>query len=366
MYKLLTLAGVLVGLYTASCSDAHASSEHEGGHPAPEMTFTVTKPVQVDTQVIKSYVAQVQSIRHIEVRALEKGYLQKVYIDEGQYVREGQLMFQITPTLYQAEVGKSKAEANFAEIEYQNTKRLADGNIVSAGELAMAKAKLDKALAELEIANVHLRFTEIRAPFSGIVDRFQVKLGSLVDEGELITNLSDNSKMWVYYNVPEAEYLDYMATASAKTKPHVNLLMANNKLFGHPGIVETIEADFDNETGNIPFRATFPNPKGLLRHGETGNIEMAIPLKDAIIVPQKVTYEVLSKKYVYVVDADDVVHAREIEVLNELEDLFVVKGIAADETILLEGIRKVQDQDKIKHRFVDPQLVMRGLELPAQ
>ncbi len=366
MKLFIPLACVLLGLYTSACSDAHASSEHEGeGHNA-NMIYTVTSPMQIDTQVIKAYVAQVQSIRHIEVRALEKGYLEKVYIDEGQYVKQGQLMFQIMPTLYQAEVGKSKAEANYAEIEYQNTKKLADGNIVSQGELAMAKARYDKALAELQISNVHLSFTEIRAPFSGIVDRFQVKLGSLVDEGELITNLSDNSKMWVYYNVPEAEYLDYMETASAKTKPKVNLLMANNKLFDHAGVVETIEADFNNETGNIPFRATFPNPKGLLRHGETGNIEMTIKMKDAIVVPQKATYEVLSRKYMYVVDADDVVHAREIEVLNELDDLFVVKGLKADEKILLEGIRKVKDEDKIKYNYVDAKATMLNLELPSQ
>ena len=230
----------------------------------------------------------------------------------------------------------------------------------------MAKARYDKALAELQISNVHLGFTEIRAPFSGIVDRFQVKLGSLVDEGELITNLSDNSKMWVYYNVPEAEYLDYMETASAKTKPKVNLLMANNKLFDHAGVVETIEADFNNETGNIPFRATFPNPKGLLRHGETGNIEMTIKMKDAIVVPQKATYEVLSRKYMYVVDAEDIVHAREIEVLNELDDLFVVKGLKADEKILLEGIRKVKDEDKIKYNYVDAKATMLNLELPSE
>ncbi len=140
--------------------------------------------------------------------------------------------------------------------------------MVSPNELAMAKAKLEKANAEMALSKVHLQFTEIRAPFDGIIDKFHVRQGSLVDEGELLTELADNSSMWVYYNVPESEYLDYQEKAGKNGKMKVYLLMANNKKFQYPGVVETIEADFDNETGNIPFRAVFPNPKRLLRHGK--------------------------------------------------------------------------------------------------
>ena len=112
------------------------------------------------------------------------------------------------PFVYQAEVQKAKAELNFAEVEYQNTLNLSDKNIVSQSELALSRAKYEKAKAELELAQTHLKFTQIKAPFEGIIGRFQVRLGSLVDEGELLTTLSDNHKMWVYFNVPEAEYLD--------------------------------------------------------------------------------------------------------------------------------------------------------------
>jgi membrane fusion protein (multidrug efflux system) len=173
--------------------------------------------------------------------------------------------------------------------------------VVSPNELAMAKAKYDKAKAELALAQTHLRFTQINAPFDGIMDHFQVRLGSLVDEGDLLTTLSDNTKMWVYFNVPEAEYLDYKMKAKKDSIMKVELLMANHQMFEYPGIVETIEADFNNETGNIAFRATFPNPKGLLRHGETGNIQVKETIKDAILIPQKATFEVLEKKYVYVI-----------------------------------------------------------------
>jgi len=178
-----------------------------------------------------------------------------------------------------------------------------------------------------------------------------------------LTTLSDNRQMWVYFNVPEAEYLDYKTHTTTENLSKVNLRMANNKVFDFPGVVETIEADFNNETGNIAFRATFPNPKGLLRHGETGNILMTIPMKGALIIPQKATFEVLEKKYVFVVDANNIVHQREVTILAEMPDVFVIKGLRAKDKILLEGIRKVTDGQKIRFSYEDPKKVISGLKV---
>jgi membrane fusion protein (multidrug efflux system) len=329
-----------------------------------ETKFSVTSPLRKDTMVIRDYVCQIRAIQHIELRALERGYLQEIFVDEGQLVKKGQLMFRIMPLIYQAEMQKAQAEANFVEIEYLTTKKLADSNVVSANELAMAKAKLDKAKAELALAQVHLGFTEIKAPFDGIMDHFHARLGSLLDEGDLLTTISDNSEMWVYFNVPEAEYLNYRSNVTEENLMKVNLLMPNAQLFKYPGVVKTIEADFNNETGTIAFRATFPNPDALLRHGETGNIQMTIPLKDAIIIPQKSTFEILEKKYVYVVDKNNVVHSREITIGAEMPDLYVIKaGLAEDEKIVLEGIRKVKDNDKIDFEFEDMKTVMPKLKV---
>lgn len=359
MNRKLMLMSLCALLGYTSCKTSEKEKEVES-------KLLVTSPMQMDTAMYSDYVCQIRSIRHIELRAQERGYLEKSYVDEGQYVKKGQLLFQIMPQLYGAEAEKAAAEVNFAEIEYQNTKKLADSNIVAPNELAMVKAKLNKAKAELTLNKVHLQFTEIRAPFDGYIDRLQVRPGSLVDEGALLTTLADNSKMWVYFNVPEAEYLDY-STKETRDTPKVNLLMANNQLFPYPGVVETIEADFDNETGNIPFRATFPNPKGLLRHGETGNIKMLVPLKGALLIPQKATFEILDKKYVYVVNQNNEVKTREITVGAEMENVYAVKsGLAATDKILLEGLRKVKENDKIKYDFKAPATVLAQLKLPAE
>ncbi|QMU28672.1 efflux RND transporter periplasmic adaptor subunit [Adhaeribacter radiodurans] len=360
MKRIFMLLGLCALLGYTSCQSQKVEKEEE-------TKFLVSSPLKKDTLITKEYVSQIRAISHIEVRALEKGYLQKIFVDEGQSIKKGQLMFQIMPVMYEAELQKAQAEASFADIEYQNTLKLASGNVVSPNELAMAKAKLNKAKAEVTLAQVHLGFTQIRAPFDGIMDHFQVRLGSLVDEGDLLTTLSDNSKMWVYFNVPEAEYLDYKTTQQSNNITKVKLEMANQQVFDYPGEVQTIEADFNNETGNIAFRATFPNPKGLLRHGETGNILMAVPMKNALMIPQKATFEVLDKKYVYVVDKGNVLRSREITVAAEMPHIYVVqKGLAEDDKILLEGLRLVRENQKIQSKFLEPQTAMSQLELYAE
>ncbi|WP_101443562.1 efflux RND transporter periplasmic adaptor subunit [Pontibacter ramchanderi] len=362
MKSILMLMGACALLCQASCTDSKGGKVEEA-----HTRYLVTSPLKMDTTITEDYVSQVHAIRHIELRAQERGYLQKIYVDEGQVVKAGQLLFKIMPNLYEAELQKAQSEANFAQIEYQNTKKLADGNIVSPNELAMAKAKWDKAKADVALAKVHLQFTEIRAPFDGIVGRFHVREGSLLEEGELLSSLSDNSKMWVYYNVPEAEYLDFKTKADNVQATTVRLLMANNQLFAHQGVVETIQADFNHETGNIAFRATFPNPEGLLRHGETGNIRMEIPLQNVLLIPQKATYEVLDKKYVYVLDKDNVLRSREITIEAEIPHIYVVqKGLQENDKILLEGLRLVRENEKINSQFVAPATVLAQLDLYAE
>lgn len=360
--KRFIYATLVIGVALISACNAKEEPKKES------TVFQVTSPLQTDTLVLKEYVAQIQSINHIELRSQERGYLQKIFVDEGQFVKKGQMMFKIMPTLFQAEMQKAKAELNFAEIEYNNTKSLADNNIVSPNELALSKAKLNKAKAELALAQTHLDFTEIKAPFDGIMDRFHTRLGSLIDEGELLTTLSDNSKMWVYFNVPEAEYLNYIQKAKSSGAVKLQLQMANEAIFDQLGVVETIEADFNNETGNIAFRATFPNPKRILRHGETGNILMPVPLKNAILIPQKSSFEVLDKKYVFVLDKNNIIHSKQITVEAEMPHLYVVsEGLNSGDKILLDGLRKVKNGDKISCEFADPKKVFAELhELHAE
>jgi len=329
--------------------------------------YLVSSPLRKSTHLTREYVAQIKAIQHIELRALERGYLQGIYVDEGQLVQRNRKMFQIMPLIYQAEVQKAEAEAERSEIEYNNTKLLADKNIVSPNELALAKANANRAHAQVSLATTHKGLTEIRAPFNGIMGRFNARLGSLIEEGDLLTTLSDNSTVWVYFNVAEAEYLKYKSKAAAKEPQAVRLMMANGQVFDQPGKVEVVEADFNNETGTIAFRATFPNPAGLLRHGETGKILMNVPLTDALIIPQKATFDILDKKYVFVVDDKNVIRSRPIVVAEEMPQVYVVaSGLSEKDRVLVEGLRKVRDGSVIEPDYKKPMDVLSHLDVPAE
>lgn len=360
MKKIIVFTGLMALVCLTSCTSKKEEKEEVE-------KFTVTNPVKIDTSFTKEYVSQIKSVRNIELRAQEKGFLQNIYVDEGQFVKKGQLLFKIMPNMYEAELLKAQSEQKSAEIELQNSKLLADKNIVSKNELSVAQAKLQSAKAEVSLARLHLSFTEIRAPFDGTIDRIPLKLGSLIDEGELLTSLSDNSQMFAYFNVSEPEYLQYETNIKDRADNKVALVLANGDIFKDKGNIEVIESEFNNETGNIAFRARFPNSGKLLRNGETGQVQMNVPLKNAIVIPQKATYEIQDKKYVFVVGKDDKVSSREITITGEIPDLYVIKsGISENDRILLEGVQKVKENDKIKYDYQSPKEVMNHLRLKAE
>ncbi len=388
MKPLKTLAlccgAIQLVLSLAGCHTAHNSKEelHETSHvskaldkeqapsgeEAAHTTYQVSKPLVKDLTLNDEYVCQIRAIQHIEIRTLEKGYLQSVLIDEGQTVHQGQLLFQIKPSVYQADVQKSEAEVELSKIELENNQALVEKDIISATEAAMSAAKLAKVKAELELAKTHLGFTEIRAPFDGLIGRFgDIRLGSLLEENQLLTTLSDTHRLWVYFNVPEAQYLDYMKNRRKGVSQKVQLELANKEIYPEPGTIETIQSDFNSNSGNIAFRASFNNPHGLLRYGQTGKILWPKKISQAVIVPQKSTYEILDKRFLFVVDKDGVIHEREIKIAKEEPNIYVVSsGINPDEMYLLERQNKLDKGDKISYQLIEPQRAIESLKLYAE
>jgi membrane fusion protein (multidrug efflux system) len=318
--------------------------------------YTVTSPVIMDTSFTKEYVAQIQSLQNIEIRAKVKGFIETINVDEGQVVKKGQLLFTIRPREYEAELAKAQAQVKTAELEMQNVKTLADKGIVSKNELALSVAKLNEVKAEAAMAELYVSYTKITAPFDGIIDRLKFKAGSLIDEGTLLTTLSNNKEVYAYFNVTEQEYLDFKSQAASKSKMGAKLLLANNQPHKYKGAIETIEGEFDNNTGTIAFRAKFPNPELLLKHGETGKVQLTVDLKNALIIPQKATFEVQDKMYVFVVDQNNIVKTRGIVIKQKISNIYIIEsGIQTTDKILLEGIQSVKEDDKIESVFVSPQ-----------
>ena len=360
MKKNVFFAVLIVAVSFVSCNSKKEKK-------AEDFKYSVTNPMVIDTSFTKEYVSQIKSVRNIEIRNLEKGFLQNIYVDEGQYVTTGQLLFKIMPKFYEAELLKAQAEAKAAEVELLNAKTLVDKKIISKNEQAVAQAKLDQAKAEVSLAKLHLSFTEIRAPFAGTIDRLPKKIGSLLEEGELLTTLSDNVKMFAYFNVTEPDYLEYQMHVKTRGSSIVNLKLANGEILKNTGKIELIESEFNSETGNIAFRAIFPNPDKLLKNGETGKVLMTLPINNALIIPQKATYEIQDKKYVFTVDKKNKVSAVEITIVGEIPDLYIVQsGIIASDRILLEGIQKVKDNDVIQTVFKKPSEIIKNLKVAAE
>jgi multidrug efflux pump subunit AcrA (membrane-fusion protein) len=458
------------------------STKQEGEEAHHEHKIWVTSPMAKDVIITQEYVCQIHSRKHIDVCALEDGYLEAIPIREGQAVKKGDVLFEVVPVLYKARLDAKVAERDLAQLELNNTRRLAEKNAVSPNEVKLFEAKLARTQAEVDLAMAELNFTKVTARFDGIVDRLKVFQGSLVKEGDILTTLSDNSVMWVYFNVPEKRYLEYMAETSqgfdlqlkswgdgsgvptsgkrlaivgidnnglvhirtfdaagvrtdafetrdssgalhleiadasgtvstdelgssfpptqadaittlkqllpsllpprvpssaernrvlsAVTSivgPDIELRLANFSKFPHIGKIGAIEAKFDNTNGNIPFRADFPNPESLLRHGQTGKVLINRVLHGATVIPQRATFENLAKKYVFVVDKDDVVHQREIEIQHELEDIYVIgKELDVNDKIVFEGIRQVHEDLKVEFEFRQPEQVMANQKNKAE
>jgi membrane fusion protein (multidrug efflux system) len=324
--------------------------------------IVATSPVARDVVLTQQYVCQIHAQRHIEVRALANGPITEVAVKEGGAVKKGEVMFRVLPTLYKAKYEAERAEVQFAAVELKNTRLLREKNVVSDLEVQLYEAKLAKAEARAKVAEAELAFTEVKAPFDGLVGRLREQVGSVVKVGDALTTLADNTVLWVYFKVPEARYFEYAAERDpVKAGLPVELVLADGKKFPQAGRLAAIESVFENDTGSVIFRADFPNPDGLLRHGQTGTVLIHRTLKDVIVIPQRATFGVLDKQYVYVVDKDNVAHRREIVVGAETEDIFVVKnGLDANDRIVLDGLRRVRDGEKVEYEFRKPEEVLQN------
>jgi len=364
MKKLVLLFSIAVG-FTACTT--HKENKIETGK------FPVTSPLLKDTTYTSEYVSEIQSLQNVEIRAKIKGYIEKIYVDEGKPVKAGQTLFSINSQEFQKELLKAKAmiktaiaETKKAELELQTTKTLFEKNIVAKSEFEKAQANVEAANAKVEeakaaeaSANINVALAEIKAPFDGVINRIPFKTGSLIDEGTLLTTLSNNKEVFAYFNVSEKEYLNFASQKENNAKDNITLLLANGQAHQYKGTVETIEGEFDKNTGNIAFRAKFANNDLLLKHGSSGKVQLTNAVKNALLIPQKATFEIQDKFYVFVVDTNNVVKQRNIVIRQRLPHLYVVgNGLSATDKIIYEGIQNVKEGDKIQTDFIPMEQVI--------
>lgn len=359
-------------LYTCLLAGASlllACGKKQEKQTAENESFPIIELRSRDTLLQKEYVTQIQAIRNVEIRSKVNGYLDRVLVDEGQEVSAGQVLFLLNSEPYRvalekalAAVKSAEAESLSARVEVQRVKVLVEKNVISKTELQLAEAKLDVALskirqakAEEADARLHLKYTEIRSPFSGVIDRLPLKLGSLVEEGTLLTTIADVSSVFAYFNLSEAEYLSFMRKRQQDSTGLLELKLADGSQFPVRGKIETMEGQIDAATGSIAFRARFANAGKLLRHGATGRVISTAAVKDALMVPQKSVFEIQDRNYVYIVDANGKVKMKSFEVSARVGTYYLVaEGLKPGDRIVYEGVQRVKDGATISAKLVEP------------
>lgn len=359
----ISKATIFIVLIAAALSGCTGDAKEQVAEEKP--LIPVAQIVSKDTVIDREYVGDINAFRKTEIRARIQGYLEHIYVDEGQEVKEGQLLFKINADEYNAQLREEKAtlasaeaEARTAQLELEQVKLLVEKNVISRTELEVAKAKreaynakVEEARSRVASAQLRVQYTSVRAPFSGTIDRIPFKMGSLIDEGSLLTTVSDTRYIYAYYNVSESEYLTYMQKKLQRLNDdsdEASLILADGSEHPYKGKIETMDGEFENNTGTIAFRALFPNPDKILKHGASGKVRLMTSVKDAVIVPQKATFEIQDKTYVYVVNQNNEVKLQSITPRMRFSHFYIVEqGVQAGDKVVYEGLQDMREGMKI-------------------
>jgi len=358
---LLYSAVILSAMYGCGASQAN---NNPGNQAAP---LPVLQLSTVPATTYREYSATIEGRVNVEIRAQVDGILEKIFVDEGAYVKAGQPLFKINDRLYNEQLSNANAsllaaQANLekAQVEVDRITPLVKNNVVSEVQLktaqstyAAAKAAVAQAQAMVGNARINNGYTLITAPVSGYIGRIPYKTGALVgrSEPQPLTVLSDVSEVYAYFSMSEPDFLQFKnntegATIADKVKrlPKVELQLADRTIYPEKGTIETMEGQFDKTMGAVSFRATFPNAAGLLRSGNTGKIRIPEQFEQAVLVPAEATYELQDKVMVFVVADSNKVAGVPITIAGKSGNYyFVEKGVKAGQRIVYSGLDRLHD-----------------------
>lgn len=346
-----------------SCTDTAANVE---AAPPPAM-LPVIEVKTLPATTHRDYSATLEGKVNVEIRPQVDGYIEKIFADEGAYVKAGQPLFKINARVYQEQLNNARsalmaARSNLerAQVEVDKLVPLVQSNVVSDVQLKTAKASYNAAKAAVSqseamvgSAKINVAYTLMKAPVNGYLGRIPFKTGSLVGKGESqpLTVLSDVRQIYAYFSLSELDFLAFKNyfkgnTIEEKVKqlPPVELVLADGTVYPEKGKIETVEGQFDKTMGAISFRAIFSNPQGTLRSGNTGNIRIPQSYKDALVVPQEATYEIQDKVFVFALTDSNKVISKPITITGRTTNYyFIDKGVKPGEKIVFSGLGNLRD-----------------------
>jgi len=364
------LALFLMVLIVASCGNQPRGGQPNSAGKAKEYPVIAVKTQS--TKLYKDYPTKLQGQQTVEIRSKIAGYIEQIFVDEGAFVKKGQVLFRLNANDIQATVRSAEAmvkvaeaDVKIAEVNVEKTRPLVEKNIISKFDLESVEstqkskeAQLAQAKANLENARANLQYTLITSPAEGTIGNFPFRVGSLVSSSttEPLTTVSNTINMYAYFSFNEKEFLTLTKGLAGKNQqekfsklPGVSLVLADNSVYDQTGRIETASGLINSQTGAVNVRASFPNTEGLLRSGGSGTVRIPQVVDSVIIIPQKTSYELQGKHFVYVVGAGNKVRNTEIEVLvGNLKDSYVVtRGLNVGDRVVLEGIASLRNDTEI-------------------
>ena len=372
---------IIALLFTAATSTLYVSCGGDkknaagmaamGGQANQVLPYPV-KVVTSQTAVLETdYPATIKGEEDIEIRPMVEGFIKTINVDEGSVVKKGQVLFTLDAPQYkqnvlnaEAAIKTAKAQVDNAVMDVTKITPLVEKGIVSKYQLESAqyalqtkRAALNQAQTALAIANTNLSYTVLTSPVNGIVGSIPYRLGSLVNSTTTLTTVANTSNVYVYFSLNEKQLLDFLkntpgATQAEKIKKSepVTLILADGTEYTEKGKIETINGIVNTSTGSANFRSSFPNPQGILRSGSTGSIRISTTVENALVIPQKATFEIQGQTFVFVVQKDNKVKQVTIKVTPtpDGQSFIVNSGLNENDKIVVNGIQNLKEGMEIK------------------
>ncbi|CDF79982.1 secretion protein HlyD [Formosa agariphila KMM 3901] len=340
----------LIALTFISCGDSKSEQPQQQQQAPP---FPVTTLQNKTVTAYQNYPTSIKGIVSSQVRAKVSGYIQKVLVDEGEPVKKGQVLFRLETQSLSQDAGAAKARVNVAKVEVDKLVPLVEQGIISQVQLQTAKANLAQAEANYSSINASIGYATIKSPVDGYVGAINFREGTLISPSDPtpLTTVSDISKVYAFFSLNETQYLDFLQNAEGKTLeeklshyPDVNLILANGSIYPIKGKIQTSSGQVNQNTGTVSLRAVFDNPNRLITNGSSGKVQIPIIYEDAIVVPQKATYEQQGNVMLYKLGEDNKTKNTLIKVKAAIDGLYVLEsGLNANDKIVASGVGKVRN-----------------------
>ena len=368
-------AGFLSGLLllVVSCGSGNDKNKQDLAEPVQVEVMTL-HPVQAIVE--QSFPASLQGKDNVQLRAQIIGYIDKVYVDEGTFVKVGQPLFKVNASVYReqkntalAALGMAKSQLVSTKLELDKYKALTDHKVVADFQYQKAKANHENALAALKqqqalvaSADLNLGFTTVKAPVSGYIGRIPNRIGALVgpNDAQALTTLSQVNEIYVYFSLPEKQILQINASRTGKTLleklksfQDITLQLADGKPYNHSGKIDMMDGQFDPNTGSVSLRASFANPESLLRTGNTGRIVMKTIEQNVYKIPVLATYEVQDKVFVGLVNPQNKVLRKALKDFTKSGNFYLLKsGFAPGDRIIANELASIPENSIIMPKAV--------------